>query len=304
MRVPTRIKGLWNAAYVLLMFTALFWAGNSVVGRAIRDAVPPVALAFWRWTLALLIVIGFAWPHLRRDLPHLKRHWRITALLSLLGIAAFNTLLYTGLHYTTALNSLLMQSAQPPLILFLAYLMFRERTGPLQLVGVLLSLTGVAVIVTQGDLTALLALRLNLGDGLILVAVLLYSLYSVLLRHRPDVHPLSFVAVTFALGALFILPFYVAELLAGARIKPGGATVAAIAYVAIFPSLVAYLFYNRGVELIGPGRAGQILNLMPAFGAVLAMLFLGERLYAFHIAGMILIGVGIALATRRKAQAG
>lgn len=293
------IRPLWTNAYLLLTFTALFWAGNSVVGRAARDLVPPVALAFWRWFIAFLLIMIVAGPHLKRDGAVLIAKWPAVLVLGIIGVGAFNTLLYSGLQYTTALNALLMQSAQPPLILLTAFLLFRDRAGAGQIAGVLLSLAGVLVIVSGGDLDVLMHLRLNPGDALILVAVLLWVIYSVLLRFRPQVHPLSFLAITFSIGWIVILPFYVAELAAGRRIVAAPASAAALAYVAIFPSLLAYGFFNRGVELIGPGRAGIFLNLMPVFGALLAVGLLGERFTPAHGAGIALIAVGILLTRKR-----
>jgi drug/metabolite transporter (DMT)-like permease len=295
MPIANRLRGLWNNAYLLLTLTALFWAGNSVVGRAARDLVPPVALAFWRWLAAFLLILVFAWPHLKRDATVIRARWPWLLALGLLGVAAFNTLLYSGLQHTEALNALLLQSAQPPLILLMAFLLFRDRAGAGQIVGVLLSLAGVLVIVSRGDSQILLRLALNPGDALILVAVLLWVLYSVLLRFRSNIHPMSFLAVTFAVGWIFILPLYAVELSAGRRIVAAPESFAALAYVAIFPSLIAYAFFNRGVELIGPGRAGIFLNLMPVFGALLAVGFLGERFTLAHALGIGLIGVGILL---------
>jgi drug/metabolite transporter (DMT)-like permease len=293
--IASRLRLLWNSAFLLLTMTALFWAGNSVVGRAARDLVPPVALAFWRWLVAFLIVLVVAWPQLKRDRAVLAAHWKAVLLLGLLAVAAFNTLLYSGLQYTTALNAVLMQSAQPPLILLAGFLLFGERARPAQIVGVLLSLFGVLAIVGRGDLATLLRLDLNLGDAIILGAVLVWVLYSVLLRWRPQVHALSFLAVTFAIGWIAILPLYAAELAAGRRIAPVPGSAMALAYVALFPSLIAYAFFNRGVELIGAGRAGVFLNLMPVFGSLLAVGFLGERFTAAHAVGILLISGGILL---------
>lgn len=299
MPLALRLRGLWNNAYVLLSLTALFWAGNSVVGRAARDLVPPVALAFWRWFFAFLFVVGFAWPHIRRDRPILLANWRWLLMFGLLAIAGFNTLLYSGLQHTEALNSLLLQSAQPPFILLTAFLLFRDRAAPRQIIGVLLSLAGVLVVVSRGDPDVLLHLRPNPGDALIMLAISLWVLYSVLLRFRPEVHPLSFLAVTFAIGWVFILPIYGWELAHGRRIVVAPASFGSIAYVSIFPSLLAYACFNRGVELIGPGRAAVFLNLMPLFGALLAVGLLGERFTSAHMLGMALIGAGIALARKR-----
>lgn len=295
-----RSPRLWNAPYLLLTVTALSWAGNSVVGRAVGETVPPVALAFWRWAIAAAIAVAVA-PRLRADMAALWASRRIILLLSALGITAFAMLLYWGLHYTTAINSLLMQSAQPALILLAAFLLFGERTGPLRLAGVALALLGVLVIVSRGEPATLATFDLNLGDALVLFATLLYAVYTVLLRKSPAVHPLSFAAAAFTIGTVLNLPFYVAELASGARIAPTAGSALAIAYVALLPSFVGYIFYNRAVELIGAARVGAFLNLMPVFGAGMSMLFLGERLEGFHLAGVALIGLGILLASRKSA---
>ncbi|MCA0210110.1 MAG: DMT family transporter [Proteobacteria bacterium] len=302
MRNDGPAAALWSRAYPLLSMTALFWAGNSIVGRAARELVPPAALSFWRWTFALALLLPLAWPHLKRDWPVLRQHWPVMAILGALGIGAFNTLLYSGLQTTTALNSMLIQSAQPALILMLGGLVMRDRTSARQVAGVLVSLAGVLIVIARGDLALLLALRLNAGDAIIAFAVLLWALYSVLLRKRPPVHPLSFLAASIMVGLVVIAPVYLMELASGRRIVPETGSALAIAYVSIFPSFLAYLFFNRGVELIGSAATAQFMNVMPLMGAGLAMLFLGETLHLFHVAGLALVLAGIWVAGRPAAN--
>jgi drug/metabolite transporter (DMT)-like permease len=292
------IAALWSRAYLLLTMTALFWAGNSIVGRAARELVPPAALSFWRWAIALSLLLPLAWPHLKRDWPVLRANWPILLLFGTLGIGAFNTLLYAGLQTTTALNSMMLQSAQPALILMVGALVMHDRTSARQVAGVLVSLAGVLAIISRGDIGALFGLDLNAGDAIIGVAVVLWAIYSVFLRRRPAVHPLSLLAASVAIGVVAISPVYAAELWSGRRIVPAWESGLAIAYVSIFPSFLAYLFFNRGVELIGSAATGQYLNVMPLMGAGLAMLFLGESLYPFHVAGLTLVVAGIVLAGR------
>lgn len=287
---------LWNSANALLTLTSLFWAGNAIVGRAAREFVPPVALSFWRWSIALLLLLPLAWPYLRRDRQMLLRHWPMVVLLGALGVGSFNTLLYSALQHTTAINVLLMQAAQPAIILALGALLFGDPTKRAQIAGVIISVLGVLAIVSNGDLRILLGLRLNAGDAIMAVAVTMWAIYSVLLRKRPTVHPLSFLAASMMAGLAVILPFYILELTAGRQIESRPESWAAIGYVAVFPSLIAYLFFNRGVELIGSARAGQFLNLMPAIGAVLSVLILREPFRLFHAVGIVLIGAGILLA--------
>ena len=222
----------------------------------------------------------------------------IVALLGALAIGSFNILLYTGLQSTTALNSMLIQSAQPALILIGGALVMGDGTSLRQIGGVLISLAGVLAIIGRGDPAMLWGLRLNIGDAIISVAVLLWALYSVLLRRRPVVHPLSFLAASMVVGIAVIAPVYAHELWSGRLIVPVAGSALAIAYVSIFPSFLAYLFFNRGVELIGSAATGQYMNVRPLMGAGLAMLFLGEALHMFHVAGLALIVAGILVAGR------
>jgi drug/metabolite transporter (DMT)-like permease len=261
--------------------------------------VPPVALAFWRWVGALAIALPLAWPHLRRDLPALRRHWVVTLVLATTGVAAFNAMVYTGLRSTTALNAVLLQSATPLFILLWAVALFGIRPALHETAGIVVSMVGVAVIAGEGSVGRLLSLSLNGGDLWVLGAVASYAFYTALLRRRPPVHPLSFLVATFALGTLVLLPLYLWEMAAGRHVVVGLPAFAAMAYVAVFPSFLAYLAYNRGVELIGPGRAGQYIHLMQVFGTLLAVMLLGERFYPFHAVGIGLIGAGLVLAQRR-----
>lgn len=293
-----RAAALWSHAYLLLTMTALFWAGNSIVGRAARELVPPAALSFWRWVIAFCLLLPLAWLHLKRDWPVLRANWPIMVLLGTLGIGAFNTMLYTGLQTTTALNSMMLQSAQPALILMVGALVMGDRTSARQIAGVIVSLAGVLTIISRGDIGALLGLELNTGDAIIGVAVILWAIYSVFLRRRPVVHPLSFLAASIMVGIMVISPVYAHELWSGRTIVPVWESGLAIAYVSIFPSFLAYLFFNRGVELIGSAATGQYLNVMPLMGAGLAMLFLGEELHLFHVAGLALVVAGILVAGR------
>jgi drug/metabolite transporter (DMT)-like permease len=294
---------MWNSAWSLLILANLFWAGNIVLGRGVAGHVPPITLAYWRWTGAFLIAFGFAWPYLKRDAPVLLRHWRMMLLLSATGIATYNTMSYIGLTSTTALNVLLLQSAGPLVIIIWAFALFGDRPTPRQAAGVALSLIGVAIIAAHGSLETLLHLSLNRGDVWILVAMVIYGVYAAMFRRRPAAHPLSFLVATMGIGSMMILPFYIWEVMQGGRIEGGLPSWLAMAYIAVFPSFIAYLFFNRGIELIGPARAGQSWHLMPVFGSVLAVLFLGETFYVYHAIGIAMIGAGILLASIKSAPA-
>jgi drug/metabolite transporter (DMT)-like permease len=301
-RRPILLSWLWNAPYLLLVLAALFWAGNFVVGRALNDSISPIALVFWRWTASLAILLPFAWPHRSRDLPLLIRHWPNVMILGLLGIAVYNSLIYIGLGSTTAINALLMQSLVPIFIPICAFCAFGERPNRKQLAGLACSLVGIAVVAGRGSLATLRDLHFQPGDVWTLAGVLAYAVYSVALRKRPDVHPSSLLAASVAVGVLLLLPAYLFERtsLDAAAYRPLNAeAVLGIGYLAAFASALAYLCFNRCVELIGASRAGMGLHLMPAFGSILAVFFLGERLYLFHLAGLGFIAAGIALTVRR-----
>ncbi len=295
-------RKLFDRPYLLLTLAVAFWAGNFVLGRAVRDVVPPVTLAFWRWALASLVVAPVAMPRLRTALPVLRAHAGLIVVLSFLGIAVFNTLIYLGLHGTSAVNAVLLQSLMPVAIVLLAILIDGARIRPVQGVGIALSLTGAVWVLVRGDLGVLASLRLAPGDALVLIAVLCYAAYSVLLRRRPSLDPFVFLWVTFVLGTVMLAPFFVLELLTGAPLRFGVAALASFAYVGIFPSVVSFLFFNRGVELVGPERAGLFIHLMPVFGSVLSVVLLGEAVRLYHAVGIVAILAGIGLATRTRPQ--
>ena len=291
----------WLASpYLLLTLASLFWAGNWVVGRAMRNDIPPVAMGFWRWALALLILLPFAAPELRRNWHVVRANWFILALLGSLGATLFNTMIYIGLQYTAATNGVLFNSVTPILIMVMSWLAFRERLGNWQTMGVVLSLAGVAVIVARGELQILAALKFNRGDLWLISAMLLWAIYTIVLRRRPaGLSAIGFLAAMLLLGLPILLPLYLWELFTRGGFAPSLPAVAALAYYATLPSVVAYLFWNRGVAQIGPNKAGLFVHLMPVFGALLSVIFLGERLYAYHFAGAALIFGGIWLTTRR-----
>lgn len=300
-----RDKSNW-LAFALLGLVMLLWAGNSIVARAVRFDVPPFALASGRWLLALLILAPFAIAPLRRDRAALRRHWKIVLVLGLVGVAAFNSFLYAGLRYTTATNALLLQAGIPAFIVLFQRVLFGVRSGAWQMVAVGISVLGVMAIVFRGDPASVLQLQFGKGDVLILCAVVAWALYTVLLRLRPKISPVSFIAVTFAIGAAVNAPLAYAEWLGGAQIVWSGKALGAFVYVALLPSLVAYSIYNWAAAKVGAAQAGQAITLMPLFGAVLSALLLGEPLLVYHYVGMALILAGIvlgALAPRLVAKA-
>ena len=289
---------LWRNGPVLLTLTMLFWSGSVVVGRAAADLLPPVLFTLLRWAAALLIVVPLGWARFRADLPALwARRWTVL-LLAVIGTCAYNILVYRGLHRTTAVNGLLMQSVMP-LAILLVELLAGERPGWRQAVAIFVSIAGVVVIAAEGSLATLMGLGFNPGDVSILVAVVAYAVYSVMLRRRPAVHAFSLLIALFGVGVVVLSPLAMAEYAAGARLVPALPALLAVLYAGVFASFLATLCYNRGLELVGAARGGQYAHLMPVFGVLLAMAFLGERLHPYHAVGIGLIGAGLALARRR-----
>ena len=290
---------IYSNAYILLSLTALFWAGNFVLGRGVHEHVPPIALAWTRWCFATLIILPFALSHLKRDWPVIRAHLSLLMFFGIIGVGAFNTLSYTGLNYTTALNALVLQSSGPILIVLASFFLFGDKISLRQAFGITTSLTGVLVMVARGDPNVLAGFELNRGDLWILGALALWGLYTAVLRNRPAIHWLSFTATTFLLGLLVTTPFFAWEHLTSRQIQFDAQTIASIAYASIFPSVLAYIFFNRGVELIGANRAGICLHLVPLFGAVLAIILLGEEPQAYHLIGISAILAGVTLAARK-----
>ena len=294
-------------AYLYLSLAALFWSGNFVVGRAVHGRIPPIGLAFWRWTGALLILLVVARRPLAAQWRRIVAAWPVVLGLGILGVGNFNMLVYVGLQDTTATNALLLQSACPAFIVAISAAIGAGRPAAPQLAGIAVSLAGVATILSRGAPANLSALAFAPGDLWVLAAVVSWSLYTLLLARRPaGVDPLAFLTVLVAVGVLWITPWYVLEMVRGARVRVDATTAASVAYVAVFASVGAYALWNAGVARVGASRAGVFLHLMPAFGSLLAIAALGESFRAFHAAGIALILAGVwlaGMASARKAPA-
>ena len=294
------IGWLANQPYLLLCITALCWAGNAIVGRLAAGHIPPVTLSFIRWTCAFLLVLPFAWNHLVRDWPAIRARLGTMVVLSVTGIAAFNTLQYWALEHTQALNTLLLQSAGPLVVAIWSLILLGVRLTLAQAGGVLLSLTGVLVILLHGDLTTLKNIEFNKGDLIFTVALIIFGFYSVLTLRRPKIHSLSFASFTFGAGAACLVPLLIWELSTRPVMQLDTANLLSLIYVAVFPSTLAYLCFNRGVQLIGANRAAPFFHMVPVFGAAMAMVFLGERPQLFHIVGFALVLTGVFVASRSQ----
>lgn len=298
------VSWLANQPYLLLSVTALCWAGNAIVGRLAAGHIPPVTLSFLRWGFAFLIVLPFAWNHLKRDWNAIRARLGTMIILSVTGIGAFNTMQYWALEHTQALNTLLLQSAGPLFVAGWSLALLGIRLTLAQAGGLALSLTGVLVIVLHGDLTTLKNIEFNSGDIIFIAAMAIFGLYSVLSLKRPDIHGLSFVAFTFGCGAASLIPLLVWELFSRPVMALDTANLLTLFYVAVFPSTLAYLCFNRGVQLIGANRAAPFFHVIPVLGAAMAIVFLGEHPQPFHVIGFALVLTGVMVASRKPAKAG
>jgi drug/metabolite transporter (DMT)-like permease len=293
-------RTLFDPTYVALTLTALLWSSNFVIGRAIHEAVTPATMNFLRWAIALLVLIPVTLVDLRRHRAILLSHWKLIALLGLTGIAAFQTLAYFALKQTTALNTILLTSLAPLAIVALSWLALGERVSRLQALGLVTSLGGAAVLILHGDAAALVDLRFNAGDLWMLLAVGLWAVYSVLLKSRPAaVPPLALHTASVGAGTLWMLPLFGWESALGGGLPTAPSAWAAIGFVAVFSSAIAHALWVRGVASIGPNRASVFIHLMPLFGAVLAITFLGEELAMYHAIGAALVLCGVALTSRK-----
>jgi drug/metabolite transporter (DMT)-like permease len=289
--------------YLLLILTTLFWSGNFVISRGMHNALPPVALSFWRWALACLILCLFGLHHLLVQRSLAQSHKRFLLIQALLGVAGFNTFIYWAMQSTTAINAALINSSTPILIVIISWVRFGERLAWRQALGVMLSLSGVIFIISGGNITALLQLQVGYGDLLVVIAACLWATYSVNLKnYPPGLHPLAYQTAIAIIGLAALLPLYLLELASGKTFAVTISTIATITYVAIFASVLAFIFWNKAVSALGANIAGPFIHLMPVFSTILAVLFLDETLSGVQIAAIFMIFGGIVLTTRKSAR--
>ncbi|TKD14434.1 DMT family transporter [Rhodobacter capsulatus] len=292
-------KGGWKL-WAVLALPPLFWAGNFIVARASRGEWPPVALSFGRWSIALVALLPFAWPYLRRDWPLYRRYFLRILLLTLPGVAAFNSLVYWGLQTSTATNGMLLNSTIPLLIMALGALFWGQRLGLWAILGLIVSTLGVAVVILQGSWERAAALDFARGDLIIFAAMVAWALYTMGLKtFPPEVNRIGLLAVQIALALPILAPFLAFEIASGRVPVWTPPSIAALVYIGIVPSVLAYLFYTKAVEMAGPARAGQFIHLLPVYGAILSAALLHEPLHLYHAAGFGLILTGIVLAGRK-----
>ena len=284
----------------LLVLPPLFWAGNFVVGRAVRGDIPPLSLSFGRWAVALAVILPFAWQHMRRDLPLYKQYPAKIVAVSLAGVASFNTLVYMGLHHTTTTNALLLNSCIPVLIMFFGVLFYRQTLLPAQIGGLVLSMSGVLSIILHGEWDNLLAMQFNSGDLIVFAAMICWALYTLWMKTLPtEINRIGLMAVQIIIGLVALTPLWLWETASGAEIVFSPSALLALAYVGLFPSVAAYLLYTMAVEKVGPVRTGLSVHLIPVFGVLLSVLFLSETLHSYHLIGIALIACGLVLSDRK-----
>lgn len=282
--------------YILVSLCVLFWSGNFVLGRFIRDDIHPFELAFFRWAFVCIMLLpAFYYVSLRKVLRLVRAHFVVASVLAILSVTFFNTILYTALQTTTATNALLINSSTPVIILILSSLLLRHDVSKRQVAGITLSTVGVVFLILKGDLGNAAALNLSRGDFWMLVSSLVWALYSVLFKLKPKEYGgAEFFVANMYLGFAYLLPIYLAQ---GYTFREEIVLLennwAYFIYISFFASILSYIFWNRGIELLGAAKTGQFAHLMPLFGAVLAYIFLGETLEFYHVVGAALIGAGI-----------
>lgn len=284
--------------YLLLAITALVWGGNAVAGKLAAGHVSPFLLTFLRWTFATAVILPFAYPHIKRDWPLIRKHFLFLFLLGVVGFAVFNNLMYLALNYTTAINVAIEQASMPLIVFALNYILFRTRVTGFQIFGFIVTLSGVAITATRGNILDLANQPINIGDLIMFGAIMVYGIYSVFLKNKPDIHLLSFMAVLAFSALIGTIPFAAYESVTDTMQWPDATGWGVVFYAALFPSLVSQLFWVMGLEKIGSNRGGIFINLVPIFGALLAILILGERFQTYHAIGLTLVLGGIALAQK------
>lgn len=282
----------------MLVLPPVFWAGNAVVGRfAVADA-PPLELSFWRWVIAFIVLLPAGLPRVLAQRQVLRAHWRALAILALFSVAAYNTLLYLALTTTTAINATFVGACMPLLIVLFSWFMLGERVNGRHMLGIAAGLVGVALVIGRGDPMLVFRLQLNPGDVLVLTAVVSWAIYSVLLRKfQVPMEPVGLLTVLVGLGVLYLVPVYAWAVHDGAGMPLTWPMLLVVGYISLFPSLLAYLFWNKGVEAVGANQAGLFAYLVPVLTALLAVPVLGEALTWYHGVGLVLIFAGIWVAT-------
>ena len=288
-------------AYLMLTLCAFFWSGNFIVGKfATLYQVPPLTLNFFRWLIVWIILIPFTAKDIFINIKIIKEKFYSILLMSITSISIFNSVVYYSLNFTQVLNGALMISTIPVLIIFISFIFRVEKINLNQVLGLILSITGVVIIITQLEFLRLINLDLNKGDLWLLVAMLSWAIYSTMLKtHKTGLNYLTFISVIVTLGLIFLFPQFLFEFNNQELIKLNFAFFLIISYVVLFAGLGAYIFWNKAVLIVGPSRAGIFLHLMPVFSSFMAIFLLNEKFLNFHIFGAIAIVLGIYLSSKK-----
>lgn len=290
---------LFSQPYILLFLTTLFWAGNAIAGKIAIGHISPFILTSLRWLLTITLLLPFALPHLKRDWQKLRPKLIFLFILGTIGFSSFNNMMYTALTHTTAINVAIVQASLPLFIFALNFLWFRLSTTRNQLIGFPITVIGVMFITSQGSFEILKSLNFNFGDLLMIAAIAAYGVYSVFLKNKPDVHWLSLIAVLAYSAFLTSIPFAAFEIATQTAIWPDLTGLAIVSYTAICASLMAQVFWIRGVELIGSNGSAMFINLVPLLGTIMAIFFLGETFEMYHAIGIVTIVGGVWIAQQK-----
>ena len=291
-----------KTAYLFLVLTTLFWSGNFIVGKAASlFDIPPFTLNFYRWSFAWLILAPFTLKEIFEKKKYILKNIKLILVLGITSITIFNSIVYYSLNFTQVISGVLMISTIPVMIIAFCWLLKIERTNIYQILGVIFSLFGVSVIVTQADFNKLLSLNFNKGDLWMVVAMFSWAMYSALLKKKKfELSQISLLQTIISAGLILLFPAYLIEMLLGYRANIHLPFILTLSYVVIFPGLASFIFWIKGISIIGSNRSGIFLHLMPIFSTILAILIFGEKFKNFHLIGAIFIIVGIILSSRKK----
>ena len=289
-----------KAAYIFLILTTLFWSGNFIVGKAASlYEIPPFTLNFYRWIFAWLILAPFTLKEVIDKKNYILKNIKLITILGITSITIFNSIVYYSLNFTQVISGVLMISTIPVMIIFFCWLFRIEKTNVYQIFGVIFSLSGVVVIITRADLNILLNLNFNKGDIWMVVAMFSWAMYSALLRKKKfELSQLSLLQIIITAGLIFLLPAYLVELSLGYKTSINLPFILTLTYVVLFPGLASFIFWIKGIAIIGSNRSGIFLHLMPIFSTIMAILIFGEKFMIFHSIGAVLIIAGIILSSR------
>ncbi len=290
-------------AFLFLVVAAISWSGSAVAGRAASGSVPPFTLSFIRWFFVALCFLALAWRETWQQRHAILRQWPMLSAFGFFGVVGFTVPYYVGLQYTVAVNASLMNASGTVWIVMTTFLMTGETVTRRQTAGIAIGFLGTILIVLRGDFGRLSGFSINIGDILVLVAFFSWAVYTVMLRWRPkDIGEMPFLVAITVYATLIMLPLWIYDLAIGLRFEPTPDNLIITGYAVLFPSVMAYILWNRAVPVVGTGVAGMAQYMIPVFGTIFAVLVLGESIETYHLAGIAVIFLGVWLVTsgRRK----